>query len=160
MDVKEEDKALLRRGSESMRDSTLAMFDGTRTGWKEWKLKVEGYMIGINERYQVALQEAERHPRGQALEVPAVYRELNRFLYGKLVERLMGTCLEVVLVEEGHQGFSSWRALCHEMERMVASRKPDKIEEFMTPKFDGTEEEFYGQWRKWEREVALNVNMI
>jgi hypothetical protein len=52
-----------------------AMFDGSRTGWRQWKVKMEGYMIGINERYQVALQEAERHPRAQALEVPAAYRE-------------------------------------------------------------------------------------
>jgi hypothetical protein len=123
-------------------------------------VKMEGCMIGINERDQVALQEAKRHPRGQALEVPAAFRELNRFLHGKLKERLVGTCLEVVLAEEGHQGFSACRALCNEMERMVVSRKLAKIEDLMTPKFDGTEEEFYGQWRKCEREVALNVNMI
>ena len=55
--------------------------DGVRGApWREWRLKFEGWMGGIDQRIPEAMQQAVNHG-GPILAVPAEYRQVANFIY-------------------------------------------------------------------------------
>jgi hypothetical protein len=96
-------------------------FDGS--GWREWKLKLEVWLVMVDDRFPLLLQEAAKMASPIAAEVvPPEIRSLGHLLYSVLVTSMSGILFELMSAVRELNGFEAWRVLVQDREEEQRSR--------------------------------------
>ena len=104
----------------------------------------------MDPRFEYALEQCVKHLLDVALIVPDTLRQLDHFLYMKMVEKLGGEMLELCLARQPYRGFECWRTVVRDREMLLASKKMENIEVLMRPEFPETLDGWRTKWLSWE----------
>ena len=128
-------------------------YNGDVAGWRVWKIRFVGWLVGVEPSFEVPLDEAERCKQPIRWErVPIPWRTPARFLFALLLSMTSGGLMEVMASTPDKNGWEAWRRLCFEQEPRAAGEKLKRLEDLSEPDF-GSAAEFYSRWLTWERMV-------
>ena len=118
--------------------------------WREWRIKMVGWLINVDPRFDEALQEIER--RAVPLEhVPEQLKVLGHFLHAVLIGHTTGVAFEEVAAVADFNGWEAWRILASSQTSLVVGQKLTQLQRLLEPDFGYEEAEFHRRWLSWER---------
>lgn len=111
-------------------------YSGAIEQWRAWRLRMLGWLSGVDGLYTPLLAEAEA--RSTVItrdEIPANLARHDAFLYSVFLELLRGEAMKVAAGVTDISGFEVWRRLASEAKRAEKDRSVATMERLLHPQF-------------------------